>query len=187
MAVDKTLAEELRRLKLNDLPIVNERFLKLVVKHLLRRILDQGDMPEHMKRNARFCAFLIANALREARNAPNRSLVLNVIWAGLDLGSTSPISVEGVEMFYAEARSKMSSAAGKKSGADRRANRRWTAHAAELAKEAYALDQSASNEKIAESISDNWKLGNPECPGHRTLTKFVSEQRGSGKLPQRTG
>lgn len=81
----------------------------------------------------------------------------------------------------------MGKAGGKKSGAVRKENRPWKPHAAELAKEAYSNDGDVSNESFADAISDRWRLKEPECPGHRTLTTFVSELRKSGQLPQRRG
>jgi hypothetical protein len=83
----ETFAEELRRLKLNDLPLIHEPMLKDIVKQLLSDI--RGDLPEPMQFHARFCAFLIEDALREARNTVNRSFILNVIWAGLNLAMTA--------------------------------------------------------------------------------------------------
>ena len=117
----RALAEELRNLKRNDLSIVNARFLEDVVERLLRDTLDRGDWPEHTKLHARFCAFLIKDAVREARNAANGNVVLNLIWAGLSLGMNSGLSADGVERLYAEARSTMGSAGGKKSGTVRKA------------------------------------------------------------------
>jgi hypothetical protein len=76
---------------------------------------------------------------------------------------------------------------GKKSGERRRAGRQWVPHATELAEAASSRDPAASNERIAGAIADNWKLREVECPGHRTLSAFVSKLRASGKLPQRSG
>lgn len=185
---DEALAEELRKLKLNDVSMVYAPFLEHVVERLVRDILDQGDWPEHAKLHARFCAFLIKDAVREARNAENRSFALNVIWAGISLGMASPLSAEGVERLYAEARSTMGSAGGKKSSVSREAKRlRWTSYATELAKKAFARDPNAADEKIAGAMSDHWKPEEPKCPSFRTLEKFVSELRANGQLPQRTG
>lgn len=96
---DEAFAGELRKLKLNDLSIVGTPFLEHVVERLLRDILDRGDWPEHTKLHARFCAFLIEDAVRDARNGANLSFTLNVIWAGLYLGMNSGLSAEGVERF----------------------------------------------------------------------------------------
>ena len=182
---DEALAEELRNLKRNDLSIVNWGFLEEVVEHLLRDILDRDDWPEHTKLHARFCAFLIKDAVREARNAVSGNVVLNLIWAGLSLGMNSGLSADGVEMLYAEARSTMGSAGGRKGTPARRAKQlAWRAHATELALE---VDPNLSNEKIANLISDGWKHEDPKCPGHKSLTDFISELRESKKLPQRTG
>ena len=184
---DEALAEELRNLKRSDLSIVNARFLEDVVERLLRDTLDRADWPEHTKLHARFCAFLIKDAVREARNSANGNVVLNNIWAGLSLGMNSGLSAEGVEMLYAEARSKMGSAGGKKSSVSREAKRRrWTSYATELAKKAFARDPNAADEKIAGAISDHWIPEDPKCPSFRTLEKFVSELRANGELPQRT-
>jgi hypothetical protein len=76
---------------------------------------------------------------------------------------------------------------GTKSGEARKANRRWTAHAEELAIAGYERNANASNDIIAGEISDCWKLAEVHCPGVRTLSKFVSELRAAGKLPKRTG
>jgi hypothetical protein len=76
---------------------------------------------------------------------------------------------------------------GTKSGEARKANRRWTAHAEELAIPRYERDENASNDIIAGEISGSWKLADVHCPGVRTLSKFVSELRAAGKLPKRTG
>jgi hypothetical protein len=184
---DEALAQELRNLQRNDLSIANAQFLEDVVEHLLRDTLDRGDWPDHTKLHARFCAFLIKDAVREARNAPNGNLVLNVIWAGLSLGMSSGLSTEGVERLYSEARSTMGSAGGRKSGVSRKANRPWASYATELAKTAFSRNPNATNEKIAGAISDHWKPEKPKCPSFRTLERFVSELRANGQLPQRTG
>jgi hypothetical protein len=72
---------------------------------------------------------------------------------------------------------------GKRSGEVRRENRPWVPHAEELA---FAIDPNLSDEDIALAISDRWKLGDVNCPGHRTLVRFVTELRAGGRLPART-
>jgi hypothetical protein len=82
---------------------------------------------------------------------------------------------------------------GRKGGIASRENRKerlWWPRAKELALKA---DPNLSNEKIAMYLRDNWapkeKQANPlpKCPGHRTLTKFVSTLRADKKIPQRRG
>jgi hypothetical protein len=75
---------------------------------------------------------------------------------------------------------------GRKSGEVRRAGRKWVPHATELAEAACSREPAASHGRIAVLIADNWKLREVDCPGHDTLSKFVSELRASGQLPQRT-
>jgi hypothetical protein len=94
---------------------------------------------------------------------------------------------QDLETARAKAHYEMSSAGGKRSGIARREKRAWAQHASELAIEAHTREPSLSNERIAAKISDNWKLENPNCPGSRTLSKFISELRKSGSLPQRSG
>jgi hypothetical protein len=74
---------------------------------------------------------------------------------------------------------------GKKSGEVRRAGRKWVPHATELAAAVCAREPAASNGRIAGLIADNWKLREVDCPGHDTLSTFVSELRASGQLPRR--
>jgi hypothetical protein len=74
---------------------------------------------------------------------------------------------------------------GKKSGEVRRAGRKWVPHATELAEAACSRDPAASHGRIAGLIADNWKSREVDCPGHDTLSTFVSELRASGQLPQR--
>jgi hypothetical protein len=182
----EAFAEELRKLKLNDLSLMHEAILKDIVKRLLSDI--RGDLPEPVQLHARFCAFLIEDALREARNAENRSFIFNAIWAGLNLAMTATLSAGVIERLYAEARSRLGSSGGKKGTASRQLKRAaWTKHATQLAQEAHSRDSNLSNEKMAAAISDHWKLEKPGYPGNRTLTSFVSELRNSGQLPQRSG
>ena len=133
----EAFAEELRKLKLNDLSLMHEAMLADIVKRLLSDI--RGDLPEHIKLHARFCAFLLEDAVREARNAENRSLIHNAIWAGLNLAMTATLSAEVIERLYAEARSRLGSSGGKKSTGPRQLKRvAWTKHAIQLAQEAYS-------------------------------------------------
>ena len=81
---------------------------------------------------------------------------------------------------------KMGRALGKRSGETRRENRPWVPHAEELARAARGDDPTLSNEKIADHVVSSWKLAAVEFPGHRTLTRFVSELRTDGRLQQRT-
>jgi hypothetical protein len=74
---------------------------------------------------------------------------------------------------------------GRKSGEVRRAGRKWVPHATELAEAACSREPAASHGRIAGLIADNWKLREVDCPGHDTLSTFVSELRASGQLPQR--
>jgi hypothetical protein len=94
----------------------------------------------------------------------------------------APNTANGRDMSPAE----MGRAGGKKSGEDRRARRKWVLHATDLAKAAYSRDPTASNDRIAEEIADTWKLQDVDCPGHRTLSKFVSELRRDGQLRKRS-
>lgn len=77
-------------------------------------------------------------------------------------------------------------AGGKKSGQSRRAGRKWVEHARALAEVACSRNTSASHARIAAAISDTWKLADVNCPGHETLSAFVSELRADGQLPERS-
>jgi hypothetical protein len=155
---------------------------------MLQIVQDQPDLPEDTAILAQAHAILIEDALQESRNAPNRPLLVTAMWAALFLGSTSSpgFSKEDIERFNKHARSEMARALGKRSGEARRENRPWAPHAEELAGAACAADPTRSNEKIADYILSSWKLAAVESPGHRTLTRFVSEIRTDGRLPPRT-
>ena len=62
----------------------------------------------------------------------------------------------------------------------------WIIHANEIAQAAYLANPARSDESIASEIDAGWKLHEVACPGHRTLTVFVSDLRTSGLLPQRS-
>jgi hypothetical protein len=76
---------------------------------------------------------------------------------------------------------------GKKSGESRRASRKWVPHATMLARAVCSRDPAASNEDIAVAIADEWKLHDVDYPGPKTLSRFVSELRANGQLPQKSG
>jgi hypothetical protein len=84
-------------------------------------------------------------------------------------------------------RSQQGREGGEKSGAVRKANRRWKPHAKELALEACKRDPSLANGKVASEVEGRWKLAEAVCPTHRALEGFVSELRKSGELTQRSG
>jgi hypothetical protein len=180
------------QVRLNNLAPVNELFLLDVVERMLCGILEQSDWPEHLKNQARFHARLIEDGVLAIRNEPNRSFVLNLIWAGLSLGMTSSpgLPAEDIERFLAQARSEMARVRGRKSGASRKAARRWVPHANELALTSYSDDPRASDEKLATDITFRWRFdsqkGEPKCPSVRTLSRFVAELRAREELPQRT-
>jgi hypothetical protein len=186
--VDETLAAFRQHMRLNNMPIPDVGFIRWVIGRMLQIVQDQPNLPEDTKILAQVHAILIEDALEETRNAPNRPLLVTATWAALSLGSTSSpgFSSEDIERIHAQARSLMASALGKKSGQARRENRPWRPHAEELAVAAHADDPTRSNEKIADYISDSWKLADVGCPGHRTLAEFVAELRSIGRLPQRT-
>jgi hypothetical protein len=77
-------------------------------------------------------------------------------------------------------------AGGKKSGESRRASRKWVPLATTLAQAAYLREPAASNEDIAGEIADKWNLREVNYPGPKTLSRFVSELRASGQLPQKS-
>jgi hypothetical protein len=186
--VDETLAAFRQHMRLNNMPIPNEGFIRWVVGRMLQIVQDQPNLPEDTTILAQVHAILIEDELQEARNAPNRPLLVTAIWAALSLGSTSSpgFSGEDIERIHAQGRSLMASALGKKSGEARRENRLiWVQHAEELALDAHSNDPTRSNEKIASYISDYWRLADVECPSHRTLTKHVADMRATNRLLQR--
>jgi hypothetical protein len=75
---------------------------------------------------------------------------------------------------------------GKKSGESRRASRKWVPHATILAQAVCLREPAASNEDIPVAIADEWKLHDVDYPGPKTLSRFVSEQRASRQLPQKS-
>jgi hypothetical protein len=188
MRADERITAFLDYVRMNNVALVSEGALIDAVESAVRTILVRGDRSEGEKLQARLYGSLIREGVRELRNDPSRTLSLNCYWAGFDLGiilrpDRSPKEIERIR---AKARSLTASALGKRSGEVRRENRSWAEHAEELALEAYSDDPARSNEKIAEHISDSWKLADIGCPGHRTLAKFVAELRSIGRLLQRT-
>lgn len=78
------------------------------------------------------------------------------------------------------------SAAGKKSGQRRRANRLWVRLAEELATEIRRKHRSYSQSKVAEEIATLWKSEAIPCPGHDTLKKHIAWMEKKGCLPKAT-
>jgi hypothetical protein len=191
--VEEMLAALRDHIRLTNMPHPDEAFIRWVVGRMLERVQNQLDLPEDMKIRAQVDAILIEDALRELKNAPNRSLLVTAIWAALHLAQTSGpgLPSDYLERLDAQMRSAMGKAAGKKSGAVRKENRPWRSHAEELALEAYARDPSRSNEALAVEIFFSWRLnpdkGETKCPSVATLKRFVAELRRCGKLPPRTG
>jgi hypothetical protein len=181
---DEQIADALRQVQLS-VPIVSELFIQEVIERMLCCILDQGDWPEHTKLQARFHAKLIEEAVKEARSAPNQSLLVSALWAALSLGATSSPSLPAdyIQRIRAEERSAIARTGGK---APRR-EPPWLAPAKELALTAYANDPTRSNEKLVAEILSCWRLDPDKCPSVRTLTRFVAKLRASGELPPRTG
>jgi hypothetical protein len=76
-------------------------------------------------------------------------------------------------------------AGGIESGVKRREDRKWVPHATELAEAACERDPAAPHARIANMIMDDW-TSPVRCPGHRTLSAFVSKKRKCNELPQRS-
>jgi hypothetical protein len=167
----------------------NGDYLRAILEECMKRVFARPDLDGGRKANAQEDAAVAMAVFDEFQQADSRwrelafELATRTLLTGLRVG----LNPDEVENLRAEARSELGRKGGKASGPGRQAKRSlWTPHATELAMEAYSRDSNASNETIADSISDNWKLKTPKCPGHRTLTEFVSELR-PDILPQRTG
>jgi hypothetical protein len=185
---DQLIDESL--LQVDNIPAVSRLFILDVVERMLRVITSHEDLPEHYKLHARFNARLIEAEIGKIPNEPNRSGVLNLIWAGLYIGMTSSPGLlpEDIERFHAQARLAMSRAGGKGSAIAREEKRRrWMPQATEVARAAYSRNPAASNETIATEISADSTVKTLGCPRHRALTNFVSQLRKCGYLPQRSG
>jgi hypothetical protein len=180
--IEEMVADALRQMRLNNMPIADERYVGWVVERTLQYILDQEDRPEDAKRQARFHARLIEAALPEIRNATNRPLIVSVIVAALGLSMMTGFSREDLGRIYKEARS----ALGKKGGKARRKEPPWTTHAKELALKSFAENPTRANELISVEISFGWRLSELKAPSLKTLTRFVAKLRTSGDLPPRT-
>ena len=87
--VDEALAAFRQHMRLNNMPIPDERFIRWVVGRILQIVQDQPDLPQDTKILAQVHAILIEDALQELRNAPTRPLLVTAMWAALSLGSTS--------------------------------------------------------------------------------------------------
>jgi hypothetical protein len=188
MSADKRIAAFLDYVRMNNVALVSEGVLIEAVQSAVRTIQAQGDRSEGEKLQASLYGSLIREGVRELRNDPSRTFSLNCYWAGFDLGMIlrPDRSPKEIERIRAKARSLMASALGRRSGEVRRKNRSWAQHAEDLALYAHSNDPARSDDKIAEYISDSWKLADIRCPGHRTLAKFVAELRLIGRLPKRT-
>ena len=92
--IEEMVADARRQMRLNNMPISDERYVGWVVERTLQYILDQEDRPEDAKRRARFYARLIVTALPEIRDAPNRPLVVSIIFAALSLSMMTGFSRE---------------------------------------------------------------------------------------------
>ena len=167
----------------------NGDYLMAMFGQCMKRVLARSDLSAGRKTNAQEDAAVFIAAFDELQQfaPPARGLAYELATRALFTALRVGLNPDEVENLRAEARSELGRKGGKTSGPRRQAKRSlWTPHATELAMEAYSRDQNASNETIADAISDNWKLKTPKCPGHRTLTKFVSKSRPE-ILPQRTG
>ena len=167
----------------------NGDYLRAMLEECMKRVFARPYLDGGRKANAQEDAAVVMEVLNRLQQVDPyarelaHELGTRTLFTGLRVG----LSPDEVENLRAEARSELGRKGGKTSGPGRQAKRSlWTPHATELAMEAYSRDLDASNETIADAISDNWKLKTPKCPGHRTLTKFVSELRPE-ILPQRTG
>jgi hypothetical protein len=174
-------------MRLNNMPIVDEEFIRWIKERMLQRVMDQPNLLEDTKLQAQVNAILIEDALLALQKDPNRAFFVTALYCALSLGQTSSpgFSNEEMETIHAQARSLMASALGKRSGEARRKNRPWAQHAEKLARDAYSNHPTRSNEKIADYISDSWKLADVQCPSHRTLASFVAELKEDHRIPQR--
>jgi hypothetical protein len=74
--VDETLAAFRQHMRLNNMPIPGEGFIRWVVGRMLQIVQDQPDLPEDTAILAQVHAILIEDALQESRNAPNRAVLI---------------------------------------------------------------------------------------------------------------
>ena len=180
--IEEMMADARRQMRLNNMPISDERYVGWVVERTLQYILDQEDRPEDAKRRARFYARLIVTALPEIRDAPNRPLVVSIIFAALSLSMMTGFSREDLDRIHKEARSALAKLGGKAP----RKEPRWTTYAKELLLESYTEDPTLSDEGIAAEVWSCWSPAKFKRPSVRTLTRFVANLRTSGKLRPRT-
>jgi hypothetical protein len=167
----------------------NGDYLMAMFSQCMKRVLARPDLNAGRKTNAKEDAAVFMAAFDELQQVdPHaRGLAYELATRALFTALRVGLNPNEVENLRAEARSEVGRKGGMTSAPARQVKRSlWTPHATELAMEAYSRDPNASNETIADAISDNWKLKTPKCPGHRTLTKFVSELRPE-ILPHRTG
>jgi hypothetical protein len=149
--------------------------------------LARHALTEDTKSELLFDAKRLALGIRCFQNAPNRGPVYRLVLSALFVGLRASLQMDEVESLSAQVRSEMGRAGGKKSGSVRKASRRWLPHATQLAIEVCESDPNASHETVAGAISDCWKLADVNCPGNRTLAKFVSDLRSTGQLRPRSG
>jgi hypothetical protein len=153
---------------------------------LARSDLSDGDKAEASSDAAEFSALFELFSERPRVNC-ERTAVFQFASKALLAGLQAGLAPAEVRKLREGLPAELGRSGGKRSGAARKANRRWVPHATQLAVEACSRDPNISNEKIADAISDWWKLNDPNCPGRRTLSDFISDLRARGTLPQRSG
>jgi hypothetical protein len=155
--------------------------LLMLVSQAFEHICDRKDFSQADKDDVASHAQEFMSIFNAVSDSPSgicpRELVFRFGEAALLIGLSVGLSPDKVRAWKQKG--------GRNSGSTRRAKRQWAAHAEELAVAAYAHDPEASNDTIAVEIASCWKLKEVDCPGHRTLCDFVSDQKKRGRL-QRT-
>jgi hypothetical protein len=157
------------------------------VESAVRSALAHRALTEDTKSELLFDAERLVLGIRSFRNAPNLGPVYRLVLSALFVGLRASLTTDEINGLSAQVRSEMGRAGGEKSGSVRKASRRWLPHATQLAIEVCERDPKASHETVAGAISDCWKLADVNCPGNRTLAKFVSDLRLAGQLRPRSG
>jgi hypothetical protein len=114
--------------------------------------------------------------------------IVSAIYLGISLGA----HVEWTHQLLArekektEAKRKLGSAGGKKSGETRRNDRRWVIHAKELALVIREEAKCTSYSAEARDVLDRWKDGSVDPPhSHRTIEDFLKELDKTGEISPR--
>jgi hypothetical protein len=173
-----------RAVEINGRLIRDGSVLEAQFRHCLNYALARSDLSIEGKTDAMDDALVFFHAFKVLSDADPvaKEAAFQLALSALLVGLRTKPGPSGLEQLRAE----FGRLGGKKGSEGRKERWPWRPHAEELALEAYSKDPDASNETLATEVVSGWKHERPKCPKHGTLSKYMSELRVSGVLPQRS-